>query len=277
MTLKEGQYQIGNLVFGAQTMYTFSAIEATGYGSTVGDVPIPRSDEIRFRKDYLVPSTLLITLGVIDNYMLDGSAAPWQNGETLVEALAKEWRADDIRKIWGYTKPLIYRRNDATRRVYGRPRDFSVSTRRKKLGWYDVVMNYQRVDSVVYDDLNTLSSGLYNTNIPVVRGTNNGDGPTWMELYITGPIASPQITIGTYTIKLAYTLAAGEVLQINSYPWERRVVSSNSQNLAAKLTQPYLDELVLPPGCNYTAKLSGTGATAATKLDVLWRNAWLVF
>lgn len=279
MTLQEGQYQIGSLVFGQGTMYQCLGVELTGYTSQVGDVPIPDSDEIRFRKDFFQPSSIQFSLGVLDNYALVGGATI-TDGDSLLEALHKEWRADEIRKIWGYTKPLIYCRNEVTRRVYGRPRDFSSSARRKRPGWYDVVMTYQRADTVVYDDETNgvldIANGAAPT--PLVRG--DGLGPTWMEIYITGPGVNPTVKVGPYTIELNYTLAALEVVQINSYPWERRAISSNGQNISAKMigNSPYLNELSIPPGASYNVELDfASGATGASQLDVLWREAWLSF
>ena len=63
-----------------------------------------------------------------------------------------------------------------------------------------------------------------------------------------GPIDHPVITVGNQQIELNYNLVADEVVEISSYPWQRRAINNGGYNLSALLigeTQ-YLDRLKLP-------------------------------
>lgn len=286
MSLKEGQYQIGDFVFGVGTQAVISSFEQTGYTITPGDYALPQSDEVRFRKDFLQPATILMTVSAMDNYILDNfweeSSAPpeFPKGSEIMEQFMKEWRADEIRKIWGYTKPLRYKRLGQLRRVYGRPRDIATPPRRMGPGWYDMVCAYQRADTFSYSDVEYGALNLLPTTLGTPGGTvvrQDGEAPTWVNIFITGPIANPKVTLGSFTIDMTgYTLAAGELVQITSYPWERRAVSSNGNNISPKLVgaSPYLDKLVLPAGVSWNTGLHGTGTNGNTRLNVIWREAY---
>lgn len=276
----EATYQIGDLVFGGSTMYQIQSIEVTGYTTNVGDLPLPRSDELRFRKDYIQPGTILFTLGIVDNYNLDGTEGAHVPGDVLLENLMKEWRADDVRKIWGYTKPLTYRRVGTNRRVYGRPRDIAATPRRMRPGWYDVTLSYQRADSLVYDDAVSETEVVAPGGTAIIDRTGQGGGaPTWMTITVVGPINDPVITIGSQVISIDHNLAAGKVIQVNSFPWERRAIDSDGNNLSPKLiaASPYLDELILQPNADITVGLAGSATSGATGMVVSWREAYHAF
>lgn len=282
--MREGQYKIGETIFGNGTSYIVSSFEAVGYGVMPGDYAIPQSDELRFRKDYLQPGVINMTVSVLDNYILDnmydGSDVPeFQSGSELMENFMKEWRADEIREIWGYTKPLSYSRQGRTRRVYGRPRDIAAPPRRLRPGWYDLVCAYQRADTFSYSeevygelDIDPTPVGVTNRTVSRLDGT----APTWFDMFITGPIVNPKVRVGNFLIDILHSLPAGGVIQISSYPWDRRAVSSSGANLAPKMigNSPFLDQLRFPGGSTLPVALHGTGSSGDTSLAVTWREAY---
>lgn len=282
--MKEGQYKIGDMVFGAGTQCRVTAFEPVGYGIMPGDYAIPQSDEIRFRKDHLQPGIINMTVSVLDNYVLenmyDGGPTPdFASGASLVEQFMTEWRADEMRKIWGYTKPLTYTKLGRTRRVYGRPRDIAAPPRRLNPGWYDMVCAYQRADTLSYSEEIYGVVDIPPTTLGVAGASlarEDGPAPTWFDMFITGPINNPKVKVGPHTIDIAYNLPSGQIIQISSYPWDRRAVSSSGFNVAPKMIgdSPYLDELKFPGGATYSASLHGTGSSSATSLAVTWREAY---
>lgn len=285
--LNEGQWKIGSMIIGKGTQCEITAVEPVSYGIVPGDYSIPMSDEIRFRKDFLQPGVINITVSIMDNYMLDnmydgGPIPEFVGADGLMEQLLKEWRADEVRNIWGYTKPLTYKKIGQVRRVYGRPRDIAAPPRRMRPGWYDVTLAYQRADTLSYSEAVYGLAGIPKTAYGTPGGTvtrADGEAPTWFDMFITGPIANPAITLGPYVIDLNYTLAAGEIAQISSYPWDRRAVSSAGYNLTSKLINqsPYLSDLRFPAGASYSVGLHENGtpvATSATELAVTWREAY---
>lgn len=281
--LKEGQYRIGDFVFGNGTQCQLSSFEAVGYSVVPGDYSIPQSDELRFRKDYLQPGVINMTVSIMDNYLIDDiildgpieDPVLFSSADELLEKFMKEWRSDDIRELWGYVKPLTYCRGGQVRRVYGRPRDIAAPPRRLRSGWYDVTCAFQRADTLSYKEGAT---GLRDIPVATTVSISREDGaaPTWFEIYLTGPITNPKITLGSQTIELDHSLPAGGVIHISSYPWDRRVVSSAGHNLAAKMVgdSPYLSDLRFPAGATIPVSFTGGGASSDTRLAVLWREAY---
>lgn len=280
MTLQEGQYKFGEFIFGRGTQCVVSSLEQTGYSVSAGDSSVPMTDEIRFGKDYFAPATILITVSAMENHMIDavydgGDYLEFPSASDLMESFMREWRADEVRSIWGYTKPLTYRRLGQTRMMYGRPRDIAAPARRKGTGWYDIVCSYQRADTFSYSEQQYGALDLApSVTSPIIR--QDGSAPTWFEIYLVGPISNPIINIGPHRIEIQHVLPAGQIIQISSVPWERRAVSSSGFNLAPKLigTSPYLSDLRFPAGTNWNVSFTGSGTNASTKLSVLWREAY---
>lgn len=278
--LWEGQYKFGDFVFGAGTQCVVSSFEQTGYSVSAGDYAAPMTDEVRFRKDYFQPATILMTVSAMENFMIDalyegGEYLTFPSSSELMEDFMREWRADEVRNIWGYVKPLTYRRLGQVRRIYGRPRDIAAPARRKGTGWYDMVCSYQRADTFSYSE-SMDGFGVLAPNVWKSISRPAKQAPTWFEIYLVGPIVLPVIEIGPYRIQLQIVVAAGETVQISSYPWARRAVSSNGQNIASKMigTSPYLSDFKFPSGASWNVKYSGTATDSQTNLAVAWRDAY---
>lgn len=251
MTLSKGQYQIGSLVFGKQTNILVESFDVKPYDVNAQDYQVSRSDEIRFGYDSFKPTTIEINMTVIYNWLLDPfkSRNPtfWLDKPT-VNDLAKEWRANGIRNSWGEMKPLYYCGRDGLPKViYGRPGQFTSEKISENSTLVKCVAEFRRADTLVYS---TSETGLSLTNSPQTIMRTRGDAPSWIRIVGIGPLTSPTITVGSYTISINRTFTAGEVFEINAYPWSRRIIDGNGNNLRTAMigSSSYLDTFKIEPG-----------------------------
>ncbi len=284
MITKEGQYKIGDIEFGKGTMIQILNVESISYDITPGDRPLPMSDEIRFTKDYVKPGVIQFGIAVLNNRLLESVMdefsdldTPIHSGTTLLEDFKKEWRADEIRSQWGWVKPLHYKAVGQRRVVYGRPRNFASDRLRDKVEWFGITCSYQLADSLSYDEDYNYSAILPTTGSTpggsIARG--GGKAPSWIEAYVIGPCSSPVITLGPYVITLNYNIPAGQIVEINSYPWTRRAITSTGVNIGHLMigSSPYLEDIRFPAGANWDLQLKGSGTNANTRLLVQWQEA----
>lgn len=233
MSLKEGQYQLDDLVFGKGTMIKVLGSEQVNYQVTPGDMAIPQSDELRFSKDYIQPGVRQFSIAVLNNYILPGQVPPsvapetLVSGRDLVDNFLKRWRADDIRKEWGLTKPLSYCADGQQRVIYGRPRNVAAEPLRNRPGWYGITASYQMADTLSYSSDTSQVIFSQGGSATAVRGT--GSAPTWVRAIILGPVVNPILTLGPHVITVGteddpVSVPAGGFIEISSYPWERRAV-----------------------------------------------------
>jgi hypothetical protein len=95
---------------------------------------------------------------------------------------------------------------------------------------------------------------------------------------IHGPITNPSVTItGLWTLALAATIAAGDVVTIDTRPWARTVLRNGSAtaSLAGSLTRTSarLSGASIPPG-TYECVLRGTDGTGTASASVTWRETY---
>lgn len=282
--LEEGQFEIGTTIFGRGTDYPVSSFEISSPESIPGDYQGPQADDIRFTQDYLTPSTVSWEMGVIANKLLANIANPQNiqtieglvSGRVLKERLVAEWRADEIRKIWGSVKPFRYNQEGQTRIIYGRPRKIMTNAASRKAEFYNVVCDFQRSDTRSYlDRVDSVGAiGPFGTAKGGTITRNDGDAATWCDIYIIGPFTNPTIVIGGVTITIAASIAAGKMIVLSSVPWERKLINSDGVNLAASLTTPYLEDISIPPDATVSWSAIGTGTTAASQVVIQWREAY---
>lgn len=288
--LLPGQYQIGDLVFGRGTTVVVETCDVKPYDVNNMDYQVSRSDENRFGWDSQKPATLELTFHVLKNRLLppyeDLIPNFWAEMPT-VDEFQKEWRADDVRYIWGELKPLyICGADGITRSVYGRPGQFTYGKDSKYTESIQCLGEYRRADTLTYS-VNETIYGMNQAAPHIVIPGTEGDACSWFRIELLGPITHPIFTMtGLYVngvtlstplaIELDYTVAAGEVVEINSYPWSRRAVSSNGQNLSAQLigATPYLDRLRFEHNATVDVTMTGTGMTSDTEALLLFRDAY---
>lgn len=281
-----GQYQIGDIVFGKGTTVRVETFDIKPYDVNTQDYQVSRSDQKRFGWDQLAPTTIELTFHVMKNWLLpqyeDDIPNFWDNMPT-VEDFQREWRADDIRNVWGEMKSLyVCNRAGITKAVYGRPDQFTYAQETEYTELVQCVATFRRADTFSYGK-DEYGVNLYSGHLTDTISGTDGDAPSWMRVLILGPIVSPSITftnmmLGTITIELDYTVSAGEVVEVSSYPWSQRAVSSTGENLSTKLigATPFLDRIRFASTANVQLTLSGTGMNGNTNVLVLYRNAYQV-
>lgn len=255
--LEPGQYQIGDFVFGQGTLFNVEGFDIGAYDVNVQDFQLPGSDELRFGSDTLKPMPIQITINARKNFVLSNIAGliGSPSAETLnfendrrPGQLAKEWRADDIRGKWGELKPLrICREVDGrTVLVYGRPGKLAVPPLGHKGQNQKIIAEYRRSDTLCYSDFEWYVNLPQSEVLTLVKSEDfdMGNAPSWLRFLIFGPMKHPIIQLGDLIIELDIELAAGEVVELSSYPWQRRCIRINDGiSLNARLLRPYLDKL----------------------------------
>lgn len=288
MALAEGQYKIGDTVFGSNTNVRCVTFVKEADEVQNMDLPVARNDEIRFGKDSLTPTPITIELLVLDNHNLSTGQQIGMSAGEAQEKLKYEWRGDDVRKVWNAQKPLYYCRRGIQKVIFGRPRKFTQGYD-KLHACIKIVADYQPVDPLSYSAteygdtvtptaLGTMPGEIVRGNLLVGgKVLPGGSVPGWCRFIINGPINQPMIELSNgQKITVDYNLPAGVVMEISSYPWQRRVITSTDLSLSARLinNSPYLDEIRVPPNATLNFGLHGTGTTAATNLIGLWREAY---
>lgn len=271
MTLTKGQYQIGDIVFGNGTNIIVTSFEVQSYDLNAQDYQISRSDETRFGTDTFKPTTISMNIEVIYNWLLDPfkSTIPnfWADKPTVGD-LSSEWRADDVRSSWGAIKPLFFcSRDGLTKMIFGRPGQFSAEKPSHLSPIIKCVAQFRRADTYVYavaEEAKALTS-----STTVTRSA--GDTDTWCRVVIHGPASNPGIQIGSEYIFVERTIPAGKSIEINTYPWSRRVIDSDGLNLRNYLASDssYLDKIKVPMGTTPARIVRG-----AQSANLYWRDAW---
>lgn len=287
--LISGQYQIGDLVFGRGTTVPVEVFDPKPYDINAQDTQLSRNDEVYFGVDQLKPTTIEITFHVRYNWLLPHYVGLipnfWSEMPTVAD-FAREWKADEIRQIPNQVKPL-YKcgRDGITKIIFGRPGQFTPADNPDFTEAVQCLGEFRRLDTFGY----SLNETGFVLTQAAPNGTINGtqgNAPSWFRVLMTGPINHPIFTFtntyqrGDITIDFNYNVAVGEVVEISSYPWQRRIVNAATPplNLARKLIgdSPYLDRMRFANNASMAVTMAGAGMTGATKAVVLWHDAYQV-
>lgn len=287
VNLADGQFQLNGVRFGRNTKLPVSGFDMGSYGVNATDYQVARADELRFGIDTLQPTSITFTIGVLHQVLLPhmvplahiSSVSNMSDGYAAMESLATAWKSDTTRQQYGYTDTLYYGCRGQTLQIYGRPRKFAHPAKSRLAQFRMATAEFQRVDTLCYADLNGIVTVLPGTEGVTTQNIirSGGGAPTWVQIFITGPINHPKIKIaGLPLIDINFNLAAGKLIEVNTYPWTRRVVNSDAQNLSPLLVSgsPYLDQIKIPPNATTGVGLSGGSTTGATNAVVLWREAY---
>ena len=291
MALQEGQYQIGSVVFGRGTSYHVADMQIDGYSVNSQDFQVTNTDEMRFGQDTFAPAPLVFTMSVLNNRLLDSAAQHADpmglvnipSGKTLLERLQREWRGDDVRHLWNAQKPLRLNSRGTRYLVYGRPRKFTQGYPTRKSEWIDVVCDFQRADTAWYSEeeyghqIGVAGTTLADITTQASIARSWGEADSWIRFIVQGPVHNPVIRWGSQHLEINATIGSSEIMEVSSYPWDRRIVRSDGANLSAAMigVSPYLDQLRFQAGSTKALGLAGTGTDSNTKLYVLWREAHL--
>ena len=249
-----GQYQIGDLVIGRGTTILVNEFDAQAYDMNVQDYQVGMADETRFGMDQIKPTTIQMKMSVLYNELLDiyKNRYPgfWKD-QPRIEHLASAWRADYVRKRPGEMVPLyLCGKGGEERIVFGRPGQFSASKLMSQIQGQavDCVAEFRRADIYNYS-VQEQAIEIKKNDKPTYIQRTNGDAQSWLRIIASGPMTNPVFNIGESEIRLQHTVKEGELIEISSYPWQRRIIDSNRINLAAYATGviPYLDRVSLQP------------------------------
>jgi hypothetical protein len=199
--------------------------------------------------------------------------------------LQREWRAEDVMPIWGALKPLLFCGTDGiTRQFFGRPGKFSYKKHRITGSlYYQCQAEFRRSDTYAYSQTEWYVDFAAGASQVVQR--LNGNAECWLRALISGPAGNPTITLGDKTIQIDTStiyeggiIPAGVVVEISSYPWERRVVDSEGLSLASYIVtdKPYLDTIRFPLKTDFQISWTATSTDANSKMRLLWHDAYQV-
>lgn len=291
--LLEQQYQLGEdgLIFGGITTTPYYVAKSDWGVPELRQVDAapPRSDGVRFGRDYLGGFTITFDINIVDRFSPVTARDAWST-------MRAAWLDESIRTVTGAVVPLRYRLGGVVRRVYGRPRNIAHTGGTVTHGWIPVTAEFVTTEPVAYtdDEQTTLISiaptGAGGFTAPATApwsaadvgpstalvATVDGDTPTWVCLDVYGPIVNPTVTVADqWALTLGVSLADDESVTIDPRPWARSVRDNHGANLAGALTwsSPKLSDLRLPPG-GHTIILAGTDTTGTARLQPRWRPAW---
>ena len=280
--LVPGQMQIGDIVFGYGTNIKLENTDVKPYDIDAQDYQVSFSDEKRFGQDSFKPSTIEFSMQVLHNRLLSDyqDIIPnfWHSMPNIND-LARQWRADDIRRNWGQMQPLYIcsKLDGIPKIIFGRTGQFGYT--------FDDEFNQGEVVKVLaeFRRADTLSYGVEELGLeitinedPVYIVRDEGDGPdAWMRILLYGPMTNPVITVGENQIQLNHSIPDGKVVEISSYPWQRRIVDSDRVNLSSNMvgTTKYLDLLKLPYRVPVPVKWTSTASS--TWVPYLGNQKWM--
>lgn len=107
--------------------------------------------------------------------------------------------------------------------------------------------------------------------------TTLGSAEAWPLLTFTGPVVNPTLTSLRYgrTIRLAYTLAAGETLVVDTDPRRRSILLNGDANASRYSALDWLGSVWFPlaPGDNIL-QAGASSFSSPAAVTVQWRDAW---
>lgn len=289
-TLSPWQYQVGDVIFGHNTLIVDTDFEISEPAASTADLAMPGEDGVMMGRDYLQGRTLTWNLVV--------NARTPENGRERWQALSRAWDATSTRFTPGAVVPVRMRVPGGNTCVaYGRPRKLAASDLSfMRNGAIPCVADFSTVDRFFYDDVEqeisfgiqaTIGTGggvtwpvtwpitwasadLSNSDVIV----NAGDAPTWPVITLTGGLVNPVVVFGDDQVRLQLmtTLTDSQSVTIDTRPWARSVVRNDGASLAGAIRGIRLADLALPPGSTLVSMIGiDTSGTASGR--VRWRNA----
>lgn len=290
-TLPENAVELDGYLMGPTTDIMVEDVDFGTADIVQSDKQLPRSDGIRFGRDFRGGRVITVSL------QLFGPTG--EDTVRMVNELAERWNADETRAVPGATSVLRWRSGNHQRRAYGRPRRFAPVSTRANANWAPIVADFQCVDHRYYSDVeesNTVSivppdvGGFFEpfvwplTSVAISYApgviTVGGNGPAWPVYVIRGPIADPVIRIvGEFEVPFpGLVLKSDETLVVDTRPWSRGIRRNNTVSLPGALsaTSPRLSNLYLKPG-GYEIILRGSDLTGTASMTVAWREVFASF
>lgn len=218
-------------------------------------------------------------------------------GEALTWASNFEevWDRESVRSTPNAVLPLRYKIADRLRRVYGRPRNFTLIPAYVRTGRVNITCDFALAENTFYDDVQqTVRARIVATAIrqgftfpltfplsalspPTPRTeqiTVGGTRPTWVDLTIIGPVTDPYVDIGGQRWALRGDVLAGQSVRLSGAPWQQGLYRSDGTWVPGMLDpRARLSQLRLAPG-TYSVQFGGYSGSASASADVTWRDAY---
>lgn len=289
--LSDGGFELDGFQFGGE--FDSVVVQPGGFdpGTTdwrVQDQDSPSGDGVTFGRDLLSGPTWGFTF-LTNEY----TAADALNS---LEALAGLWLGNANRSVPGAVSVLRYNIGGRTRRVYGRPRRWSLGVTPDLWGGVaPVIADFRREGALHYDDeLRTISVGI----VPASTGgllaplasplstasggarsgvidSVGGTAPAPFIALIHGPITNPWIAGPGWRFDFLTTLAYDQSLAIDTRPWAKTILRQDGASLAGTLIRASTalsDARLLPGGAELT--FGGIDATGTATCLVSWRPTY---
>lgn len=260
--LLPGQYQLENVVFGNGTTVPVTHFDPKAYDVNGQDFQTTWADEVRFGRDTLKPNLVELSFIVLNNEMLPGHESEMPNfwkDMPKVDDFRRIWRFDQGRKVSGSMMPFYYGSKDKdqngnhiTKVFFGRPGQITIEKDDQPAGGTQCLAQFRLTDTLSYRNVEYFQQiDQQEDPVFIYRDPEwDGQADSALRIVATGPLTNPKFTVGDKTIQIQTSLEEGEVMEISSYPWLRRVVNNNRENLSADIVgaSQYLDQLRIPAG-----------------------------
>jgi hypothetical protein len=252
------------------------------------DYQVAGTNEIKFGQDTLKPMPLQMKINVRVNKLHEGMAALVRETRSLnfdndpnLSDLQREWRAPGVLGNWNVIKPLYFCGTDGiTRQFFGRPGKFAYKKHKIRASqYYQCTAEFRRSDTFGYEQIESYVQ--LAPNSPQILFGTRGTAPSWSRWLIYGPANVPIIDFGNKQWQLNYNILPGDVVEVSSYPWSRRVLNLAGQSLSPYLQSNdylYLDDesWKIQNSTNTEVSWNATGTNADSKLIMLWYNGYQV-
>jgi hypothetical protein len=255
------------------------------------DINSPTSDARIFGTDRRTPPTWSFDL-YTDVETPEAALAWAQNMEEV-------WDAEGLRRTPNAVVALRYKLAGRVRRVFGRPRDFSLVPSFIRTGRVHMVADFALAENTFYDDT---EDGLIVRTDPTVGGQTTGftypvtypltiggyqeqaarteqaniygKRPTWVDITITGPTIDPWVRIGDQRWALRGQLGNGESVRLSGKTWQQGVFRGDGAPVPGLLDpRARLSQLRIKPG-SYPVSFGGYDPTGSSKATLAWRPAY---
>lgn len=236
--------------------------------------------------------------------VLGGKTWVWEshaNGDDEYDAVdilqdfSAAWMPD-VREP-GKLQAIRYTLAGRTRRIFGRPRNYSAPPTNQILqGYTDVTHDFNTVDTFTYDD------EMSEANFPFYAGgsgggfvlpavmpltsspgsvggggqvTIGGNANCYPIIRFNGPWTNPSLDTGDWAISWTGSIPTGGWVEIDTRPWMLTVLNQSGASVVGGFgRQAYLEDCWFAPGSQPNLDLNGSAASGAAGLTIKWRNAW---
>lgn len=287
--LKDGDFELDGYLTGERLGVYLRDIDLGSVGFRDQDSPVPNGDALMFGRDTLAGPEWGLAFSA--NHGRDQQAA-----RSAIGKLAAAWNGAASRATPGAVSVLRYRLAGETRRVYGRPRAFSMDPALLFImGLGRASGKFQTDSPLHYADTAqqlTLQMAVPSGSVitwpgvwPLVfsQGSDRqgviqdvgGDAPTPVTATIRGPVTNPFVEGDGWRIDLNTTLAYDQTVTVDARA--RTALRNDGASLAGSLRRTtYLDACRLAPG-PAEIRFGGIDPTGTARCDIQWRPAFYGF